>query len=127
MRTNPEVTPGPNSFLIIDGLLSWPMFTIPPEPGQAPTPEDLAETSEVTLTVAVRAKAQDLGNNPVAIQNWVRNTIQWVPIWDKHRYRAHPERQLGQEQLRQEVGGIQPAPGPIHECAGTCGAQAVLQ
>ncbi|GKS93334.1 transglutaminase [Acidovorax sp. SUPP2825] len=56
-------------------------FTIPPEPGQAPTPEDLAETSEVTLTTAVRAKAQELGNNPVAIQNWVRNTIEWVPTW----------------------------------------------
>ncbi|MDA8453588.1 transglutaminase domain-containing protein [Acidovorax sp. GBBC 3334] len=56
-------------------------FTIPPEPGQAPTPEDLAETEEVTLTAAIRARAQELGNNPVAIQNWVRNTIEWVPTW----------------------------------------------
>ncbi|BFO53553.1 hypothetical protein AVXHC19_03560 [Acidovorax sacchari] len=56
-------------------------FTIPPEPGQAPTPEDLAETAEVTFTAAIRAKAQELGNNPVAIQNWVRNTIEWVPTW----------------------------------------------
>jgi transglutaminase-like putative cysteine protease len=22
-----------------------------------------------------------LGHNPVAIQNWVRNTIEWVPTW----------------------------------------------
>ncbi|WP_100084415.1 transglutaminase-like domain-containing protein [Acidovorax delafieldii] len=56
-------------------------FNIPPEPGQAPTAADLAETPEVTLTAAIRAKAQELGNNPVAIHNWVRNTIEWTPTW----------------------------------------------
>ena len=56
-------------------------FNIPPEPGQAPAPADLAETSEVTLTAAIRAKAQELDNNPVAIHNWVRNTIEWTPTW----------------------------------------------
>ena len=56
-------------------------FNIPPEPGQAPTAADLAQTPEVTLTAAIRAKAQELGNNPVAIHNWVRNTIEWTPTW----------------------------------------------
>ncbi|MBU2123045.1 MAG: transglutaminase [Gammaproteobacteria bacterium] len=58
-----------------------PQFNIPPEPGQAPASADLAETSEVTLTAAIRAKAQELDNNPVAIHNWVRNTIEWTPTW----------------------------------------------
>jgi hypothetical protein len=56
-------------------------FNIPPEPGQAPTAADLAETPEVTLTPAIRAKATELGNNPVAIHNWVRNTVHWQPTW----------------------------------------------
>ncbi|MDF2464329.1 MAG: transglutaminase domain protein [Ramlibacter sp.] len=54
-------------------------FNIPPEPGQAPTVADLAETDEVQLTDALRAKAKDLGNNPVNIYNWVRNNIEWAP------------------------------------------------
>src|SRR6218665_274274 len=40
-------------------------FRIPPEPGLAPRPEDLAETPEVTLTPDIRAKALELKNNPV--------------------------------------------------------------
>lgn len=56
-------------------------FNIPPEPGQAPTPADLAETPEITLTPAIRAKAAELGHNPVAIHNWVRNTVHWQPTW----------------------------------------------
>src|SRR6218665_3100265 len=56
-------------------------FRIPPEPGLAPRPEDLAETPEVTLTPDIRAKALELKNNPVVIHNWVRNHIEWVPTW----------------------------------------------
>lgn len=63
------------------GGLGGIQFTHPPEPGQAPQAADLAETSEVQLTPAIRAKAQELGHNPVAIHNWVRNTIEWVPTW----------------------------------------------
>lgn len=33
------------------------------------------------LTPALRAKAQELGHNPVAIFNWVRNTIEYIPTW----------------------------------------------
>ena len=54
-------------------------FTTMPEASQAPTTADLAETDEVQLTPEIRAKAKELGNNPVNIYNWVRNNIEWVP------------------------------------------------
>ncbi|ROZ79891.1 transglutaminase [Ramlibacter sp. WS9] len=54
-------------------------FNIAPEPTQAPTLADLAETDEVQLTPAIRAKAAELGNNPVNIYNWVRNNIEFAP------------------------------------------------
>lgn len=54
-------------------------FSTMPEAGQAPTPADLAETDEVQITAEIRAKAQELGNNPVSIYNWVRNNIEWAP------------------------------------------------
>lgn len=56
-------------------------FITPPEPGAAPTAADLAETPETQRTAAIVAKAQELGNNPVNIQNWVRNNVEWVPTW----------------------------------------------
>lgn len=56
-------------------------FTTPPPAEESPTQADLAETDEIGLTDAVRAKARELGHNPVAIQNWVRNHIEWVPTW----------------------------------------------
>jgi transglutaminase-like putative cysteine protease len=54
-------------------------FDIPPAPGQAPAAADLAETDEIQLTPAIRAKALELNNNPVAIYNWVRNNIAFAP------------------------------------------------
>jgi Transglutaminase-like superfamily len=63
------------------GNISGLQFTQLPEPGVAPTAADLAETDKVKLTTAVRAKALELGNNPVQIHNWVRNTVQWQPTW----------------------------------------------
>ena len=56
-------------------------FIVPPSADEAPSDTDLAETDEVILTDAVKAKASELGKNPVAIQNWVRNHIEWVPTW----------------------------------------------
>ena len=56
-------------------------FDIPPEPSQAPQEADLAQTPETQLTPGIRAKAAELGHNPVAIHNWVRNHIEWVPTW----------------------------------------------
>jgi len=46
-----------------------------------PTDADLAETIEVQFTPEIRAKAEELGNNPVKIYNWVRNNIEFVPTY----------------------------------------------
>jgi hypothetical protein len=46
-----------------------------------PTAADLAETIEVQLTPEIRAKALELGNNPVKIYEWVKNNIEFVPTW----------------------------------------------
>ena len=46
-----------------------------------PTADDLAETIDVQLTPEIRAKALELGNNPVRIYEWVRNNIDYVPTW----------------------------------------------
>jgi len=44
-------------------------------------PDDLAETMEVQLTPEIKAKALELGSNPVKIYEWVRNNIEFVPTW----------------------------------------------
>lgn len=46
-----------------------------------PTADDLAETPEVQFTDAIRAKAQELGNNPVKIYEYVRNNIEYAPTY----------------------------------------------
>ncbi len=46
-----------------------------------PTAADLAETIEVQFTPAIKAKALELGYNPVKIYEWVRNTIEFVPTY----------------------------------------------
>lgn len=43
--------------------------------------DDLAETIEVQFTPEIKAKALELGNNPVKIYEWVRNNIEFVPTW----------------------------------------------
>lgn len=45
------------------------------------TADDLAETIEVQFTPEIKAKALELGNNPVKIYEWVRNNIEFVPTW----------------------------------------------
>jgi hypothetical protein len=55
-------------------------FTFDKLPG-ASDPAYLAATTEVTLTPAIQAKAQELGHNPVKIYNWVRNNVEWLPTW----------------------------------------------
>jgi transglutaminase-like putative cysteine protease len=47
----------------------------------ASDPDYLAETVEVQLTPAVRAKAEELDHDPVAIYHWVRNHVEWLPTW----------------------------------------------
>lgn len=56
-------------------------FDTPPSPDSAPTTADLAETAETAQTPDIQAKAQELGNNPVAIHNYIRNNFDWVPTW----------------------------------------------
>jgi RHS repeat-associated protein len=56
-------------------------FTTVPEADVAPADSDLAETAEVLLTPAIRAKAQELGKNPVNIFNWVQANVQFAPTW----------------------------------------------
>ena len=57
-----------------------PQFMVS-QAGNLPTPEDLAENIEVQFTPEIIAKAQELGNNPVKIYNWVRNNIEFVPTY----------------------------------------------
>jgi transglutaminase-like putative cysteine protease len=45
----------------------------------APTDADLAETLEVKFTEDIVSKAAELGNDPRAIYEWVRNNIEFVP------------------------------------------------
>ncbi|MBR7784299.1 hypothetical protein, partial [Undibacterium luofuense] len=40
-----------------------------------PVAQDTAETEDIQLTPAVKAKAQELNNNPVQIYNWVRSRL----------------------------------------------------
>jgi len=44
-------------------------------------PVFLATSDEVVLTDAIRAKADELENDPVKIYHWVRNNIDWIPTW----------------------------------------------
>lgn len=47
----------------------------------APGTEDLAETLDVQLTPAIRAKAAELGGEPLAIYQWVRNNVDFFPTY----------------------------------------------
>ena len=77
----------PESFdkLRTSSELSIPQFMVaqatPSTSSGLPTPEDLAQTIEVQFTPEIIAKAQELGNNPVKIYNWVRNNIEFVPTY----------------------------------------------
>src|SRR5690606_28941536 len=44
-------------------------------------PAYLASAAEVELTDAIRAKAAELGHDPVAIYHFVRNEIEWQASW----------------------------------------------
>lgn len=47
----------------------------------APGPEYLAATLDAQITPEIQAKAQELGNDPIRIYNWVRNTIEFLPTY----------------------------------------------
>ena len=47
-----------------------------------PQPADLAETPDIQLTEAIRNLAENqLNDDPVAIYNWVRNNIEYIPSY----------------------------------------------
>ncbi|MFO8002797.1 transglutaminase domain-containing protein, partial [Thioalkalivibrio sp.] len=70
------------------GLFDWPpvrlaaldAYLLDGLPGSE-APEYLAETVEVPLSDAIRARAMALDQDPVAIYHWVRNHIEWLPTW----------------------------------------------
>ncbi len=47
----------------------------------ATNPDYLADTPEIRLSDAVKAKAAELGYDPVRIFRWVRNNVEWQPTW----------------------------------------------
>jgi len=59
------------------GLLTSSMVNAVTPPSAA----DLAETVDVQLTPEIRAKALELGNNPVKIYEWVRNNVEYEPYY----------------------------------------------
>ncbi len=47
----------------------------------ASDPAYLATSTEVVLTDAIKAKAQELGHDPVKMFNWVYANTEWLPTW----------------------------------------------
>lgn len=47
----------------------------------APSPADLAPTEDVQITPEIEALAASLGNQPLAIFDWVRNHVDFYPTW----------------------------------------------
>ncbi|HMB53062.1 MAG TPA: transglutaminase domain-containing protein [Thermoanaerobaculia bacterium] len=47
----------------------------------APGPDDLAESPDVRFTPALAALADSLDDDPLAIYNWVRQNVLFVPTW----------------------------------------------
>ena len=59
-----------------------------------PTGNDLAETPDVQLTSAIRAKAVSLGNSPEAIYEFVRNKVKFQPYLGSRKGAAFTLQQL---------------------------------
>ncbi len=78
---NRLVAPAPRPRAAARGALPTPAkaapFVFPPLP--APTAADLAATVDAPLTPALRAQAQALNRAPLAIYNWVRGNIAYLP------------------------------------------------
>jgi hypothetical protein len=50
-------------------------------PAVADGDPNLAPTTEVVIDASIQAKAAELNHNPVAIYNWVRNNVEWIPTY----------------------------------------------
>lgn len=47
----------------------------------ASNPEYLAESDEIVISDAIKAKALELNYDPVKIYHWVLNNVEWLPTW----------------------------------------------
>jgi transglutaminase-like putative cysteine protease len=81
---------------IASGLVGNPIYRVAQAGGYnianlpgASDPAYLAATDEVVLTDDIRAKATELGNEPVRIYEWVRNNVQWAPTWGAIQDASH--------------------------------------
>ena len=72
---NPQIAFSDLILNIESGILNLAQAT------DAPTADDLMETPDVTFSPEIRAKAQELGNNPVKIYEYVRNNIEYAPTY----------------------------------------------
>ena len=63
---------------LLSDLLETSAFAQAPD---APTADDLGQNIEIQFTDAIKAKAAELGNDPVKIYNWVRNNVEFVPTY----------------------------------------------
>lgn len=60
------------------------MAPAPPAPELShspPTSADLDETVDVRITSEIRSLATSLGDDPLAIYDWVRNNVEFYPTW----------------------------------------------
>lgn len=89
LRENPDNKPKETAEAFTQaGLFDTPFvqlaalgdFTYDKLPG-ASNPAYLAETDEIRLTPAIKAKAAELDHDPVKIYHWVRNHVEWLPSW----------------------------------------------
>jgi len=71
------ISPFPQGTLLAANVITPEMLG---QPG-GPVAEDLTETPDIQLTDAIKAKALELGEDPVKIYNWVRNNIEFIPSY----------------------------------------------
>jgi transglutaminase-like putative cysteine protease len=79
-----------------DGLVGNPLYRVAQAGGYsvaglpgAGDPAYLAASDEVALSDDIRAKAEELGYQPVRIYEWVRNNVQWQPTWGAIQDASH--------------------------------------
>lgn len=72
------ISPFPQGILLAANTLPPNIFDL----AGGPVAEDLAETPDIKITDAIRDLAENqLGDDPVAIYNWVRNNIEFIPSY----------------------------------------------
>jgi len=83
-RTADELSQRTGISLIPEGI-QVAAHTLPPDIFDqlgGPLPQDLEETPDIQITDAIRDLAENqLNDDPVAIYNWVRNNIEYIPSY----------------------------------------------